>query len=45
MPIGIRWYKTGWYDTELNPLQSIYIREPRYEQMYINQTIQTCMKN
>ena len=38
-------YKTGWYVTELNSRQSMYLREPRREQVYIKQTIQTCMKN
>ena len=38
-------YKTGQYVTELNSRQSMYICEPRHEQMYIKQTIQACMKN
>ena len=35
-----RGYKTGWYITEL---QSMYLRQ--CEQLYVKQTIQTCMKN
>ena len=43
LELGIN--KTALYITELNSEQSMYIHEPRREQLYIKLTIQTYMKN